>query len=203
MGSVDRILVDIDTQRDFMVRDGALYVPGSDLILPNVVRLFDYARRAGVPVMSTADCHPPGDPEFDEFGPHCVEGADGQAKLPETLLPQRVTIEPDEHVDHPERLLDSHQQIIFHKTTLDVWSNPNAVRFVESLEVGQYVAFGVATDYCVRAEVLGLLQRGRRVAVVSDAIRPLTEQTGRVAVEELTAAGAQWVTTDEIVGEQA
>jgi nicotinamidase/pyrazinamidase len=203
VGSVERILLDVDTQRDFMHPDGALYVPDADRIIPNLVRLFDYARRVKVPVMSTADWHRPGDPEFDEFGPHCVAGSDGQAKIPETLLTQRVVIQPDEHVDHPERLLDNHEQIIFHKTTLDVWTNPNAVRFVESLEVGEYVAFGVATDYCVRAEVLGLLQRGRQVAVVGDAIRALAERTGRAAVAEMTAAGARWVTTDEVVGAQA
>ena len=42
-----------------------------------------------------------------------------------------------------------------------------------------------------------------KTAYAIDAIRALTEQAGRTAIEEMTAAGARWVTTDQVVGEQA
>jgi len=201
MRSIERILVDVDTQLDFMQPDGALYVPNAVQIVPDLVRLFGLARTSSVPVISSADCHVENDPEFEQFPPHCVEGTAGQGKLSETLLARRLTIGADQRVEELDRLFDAYDQLIFETTTFDVWTNPSAVGLVESLNVAEYVVFGVATDYCVRDAVLGLLARGRRVAVVGDAIRAVAEQTGQAAVGEMRAAGARWVTTDEVVGE--
>ena len=57
--------------------------------------------------------------------------------------------------------------------------------------------FGVVTEYCVRLAAKGLLSRGRRVALVSDAIEAIDPEAGRQAVKELKAMGARVVTTDE------
>lgn len=198
--SVDRILVDVDTQHDFMDKTGALHVPGAEEIVPNLTRLFDFARATGTFVMSSADCHTPDDPEFEQFPPHCVEGTAGQAKLPQTLLPRHRIVRATESIEDPAELPRVYDQVVFNKAAFDVFTNPAAGNLVAALDVGEYVAFGVATDYCVRASVLGLLGRGRRVAVVKDAIRAVAEQTGRAAVDEMTAGGARWVTTDEVVG---
>jgi len=46
---------DVDTQVDFMRESGALYVPGAEEIVPTLGRLTDSARRAGVPVIASAD----------------------------------------------------------------------------------------------------------------------------------------------------
>jgi nicotinamidase/pyrazinamidase len=198
--TINHILMDIDTQYDFMMPDGALYVPGAQEIVPNLARIFDAARTGNVFVISSADCHPRNDPEFEQFSPHCLEGSPGQAKLDQTILDRRRVIRPGEAVSRPELLLDVCQQVIFYKTTFTVWSNPNAVRLIEALEVGEYIVFGVATDYCVRQAVLGLRERHRRVAVVGDAVRPVADATGRAAVAEMLAAGARWVTTDQVIG---
>jgi nicotinamidase/pyrazinamidase len=89
--------------------------------------------------------------------------------------------------------------VIFHKATIDVWANLNAARLVERLEVGEYVVFGVATDYCVVRAALGLLRWGHRVAVVTDAIRAVADQTGSAALDQMAGAGARFVSTDEVV----
>lgn len=200
MIDVEQILVDIDTQRDFMLPGGALYVPGAEQIIPNLVRLFDHALAARIPVLSSADRHGKDDPEFEQFPPHCVAGTDGQAKLPETLMSRYLAVEPDQEIDEPERVLGSYEQIVFNKTLFDVWSNAGAVSLIESIRADEFTVFGVATDYCVRSAGLGLLQRGCRVRVVGDAVRPVSEETGRIAEEELRSAGARWVTTDEVIG---
>ena len=43
----------------------------------------------------------------------------------------------------------------------------------------------------------GLLNRGRRVALVREAIETLNAEEGRKAIEELTSVGAGLVTTEE------
>ena len=48
---------DIDTQKDFMLKTGALYVPGAERIIPKLRRLFDFAAGNEISVISTMDTH--------------------------------------------------------------------------------------------------------------------------------------------------
>src|SRR5579875_1471964 len=86
------IFLDIDTQADFMLPQGALYVPGAEKLLPNLRRLTDFAQRHGILVLSSADAHSPDDPSFAEWPPHCVTGTGGQRRIPETQLPSPLII---------------------------------------------------------------------------------------------------------------
>ena len=61
--------------------------------------------------------------------------------------------------------------------------------------------FGVVTEYCVRCAAKGLLERGRKVAIVKDAIEALDPEAGRLALEELQALGARLITTDQALAE--
>jgi nicotinamidase-related amidase len=57
------------------------------------------------------------------------------------------------------------------------------------------VVFGVVTEYCVSFAVKGLLERGRRVAVVGDAIETLKPEEGKQTVAEFERLGAKITTT--------
>ena len=61
-----------------------------------------------------------------------------------------------------------------------------------------YVA-GLATDYCVKFTALDALAEGFPVRVVADACRGVNLHAGDVdrAIEEMQAAGAEIVTSDE------
>lgn len=201
MPAFDRIFIDVDTQFDFLDPSGALYVPGSVEIHGVLERLFAYATQAKIPVLSSVDEHPPGDPEFDEFGPHCVRGTPGQDKMPFTKLPRRLTIRPEEVISGPMAgLLKQYDQLIFAKATLDVFDNPHFVRLIEELVVAEFVVFGVATDYCVLRDASGLLERGRRVKIVGNAVRAIGTETGRQAIQTLSGLGAEWIEAADIVG---
>lgn len=193
------VFVDIDTQFDFMNPAGRLYVPEADTIVPVLGELFEYAARRQIPVLSSADSHQPDEPEFEQFGPHCLAGTPGQAKLPETLLPRRTVVQPQQQLSDPAALLDQYQQVIFHKRSFNVFSNPNMGRLVEAIHVERYVVFGVATDYCVRAAALELLNRGQQVLIVQDAIKAVAPETARSATEELSRAGARWCRSGELI----
>ena len=65
------VFVDVDTQRDFLDPDGALFIAGSGAIRPNLARLTRFARAQGIPILATACAHAEGDPEFAVFPPHC------------------------------------------------------------------------------------------------------------------------------------
>ena len=51
------VLVDVDTQVDFVEPEGALYVPSAEKLKPNFAKLVRAARDAGVPVVASADAH--------------------------------------------------------------------------------------------------------------------------------------------------
>lgn len=187
---------DVDTQRDFMLPGGALYVPGAEKLLPRLARLVDAARQGRALLISSTDAHTPQDPELTQWPPHCLKGTPGQQKVPETLTDDFVVI-PNQPIALSPDLL-RHRQVIVEKQALDVFTNPNTEPLVELLgRQRDYVVFGVVTEYCVRHTVLGLRQRGCPVAVVTDAIETLDPEAGRKALEEFAAHGAQLITTEQ------
>src|SRR5690349_11819142 len=117
------IFWDVDTQRDFVETDGELYVPGAETIVPNLKRVTRWADANGARLISSVCAHSEGDPEFVQYGRHCVVGTPGQQKIPETLLPNRFVI-PNHPIELPQDL-DRFRQIIIEKDKLDVFTNPN------------------------------------------------------------------------------
>ncbi len=69
MVSPDFIFWEVDAQRDFMLPDGKLYVPGAEKLLPSIRRLTDAARQDRVFLVSHGCFHAPDDPEFKIFPP--------------------------------------------------------------------------------------------------------------------------------------
>jgi nicotinamidase/pyrazinamidase len=176
------ILWDVDTQVDFMLPHGKLYVPGAEEVAPAMRRLVEAARAAGVVHVASADDHELTDDEISEepdfrttYPPHCLRGTHGARKVDETDQVDPVPIGLT-HV--PDRYLEGREFLIL-KKSFDVFTNPNTDRLLTALDPGDIVVFGVATDVCDDAAIRGLLDRGRRVRFVEDAARGLDE--GRVA----------------------
>ena len=86
------VFVDIDTQRDFLEESGALFVPGSQSIIANLDRLTRTAASRRIPVLATACCHTPEDPELRLFPPHCMAGTEGQRRIPATERADSVVL---------------------------------------------------------------------------------------------------------------
>lgn len=188
---------EVDTQADFMLPGGSLYVPGAEKTIPNLKRLVDAARQGRVFLVSDACRHTPDDPEFKTFPPHCIRGTPGAEIVPEALAQTFVPVPNDPGFKLPQNLL-TYQQVVIEKQTLDVFDNPLTSQIVDLLERGaEYFVFGVVTEYCVRLAAKGLLERGRKVSLVKDAIETLNPEHGRHTIDELKSVGAQLVTTEE------
>ena len=199
MASNRTIFWEVDTQADFMLPGGKLYVGGAEKIIPNIKRLVDVARQGYVLLVSDACRHSKNDPEFQTFPPHCIRGTPGARIIPEGLAQTFYTVPNDEKCDLPRNLL-SFQQIILEKQTLDVFDNPHASTIVERLgKDAEYVVFGVVTEYCVRLAAKGLLARGHKVSIVKDSIETLKPEDGRRALEELKSLGARLISADEAI----
>jgi nicotinamidase/pyrazinamidase len=197
------IFWDVDTQRDFMLPAGKLYVPGAEKLIPNLDRLTEQARKDRVFLVSDACIHAPDDPEFQRFPPHCVRGTSGAEIIPQTIA-QRFLILPNRREATVPNDLTPYQQVILEKQTLDVFDNPLTETVLERLKRftdpdAEFFVFGVVTEYCVRCVAKGLLERGRRVALVEDAIKTLKAEDGESALAEMKSRGARMVTTRQAI----
>jgi nicotinamidase/pyrazinamidase len=197
MVSCKFVFWEVDPQKDFMLPGGRLYVPGAERLLPNIQRLTDAARQGRVFLVSHGCYHTQNDPEFAIFPSHCVKGTPGAAFAPEALTEKVITVANEPAAALPQDL-SQYQQILLEKQTLDIFESLHAGQLVERLgpEV-EFVVFGVVTEFCVRFAAKGLLDRGRRVVVVQDAIETLNPQDGQRTISELQASGARFITTDQ------
>jgi nicotinamidase/pyrazinamidase len=197
MRSPDTILWCVDAQKDFMLPGGKLYVPGAEKLLPNIRRLVDVARDGRAFLVSHGCFHIADDPEFQTFPPHCIKGTAGADFVPEALSEHYVRVLNEPGSSLPENFLRN-QQIILEKQTLDIFESRHANALLERLDrSAQFVVFGVVTEYCVRFAAKGLLERKRKVSVVSDAIETLSREAKERTISELATLGASFVSTDE------
>jgi nicotinamidase/pyrazinamidase len=197
MVSRDFVFWEVDVQRDFMLPGGRLYVLGAEKLLPNIRHLTDAARQERVFLVSHGCFHTPNDPEFKIFPPHCVKGTIGSELVPEGLTEKVVRVANDPSAKLPEDL-SKYQQVLLEKQTLNVFESRHAHELVQRLgDQAEFVVFGVVTEYCVSFAVKGLLERGRRVAVVRDAIETLKREDGEKTVAEWRQLGARLTTTGQ------
>jgi len=201
------ILWDVDTQRDFMLPEGKLYVPGAEETIPAMARLVEGAREAGIVHVASADDHELTDPEISDepdfrntFPPHCLRGTPGAEKVPETkqLDPLPLSLVPFPPGLVPG-LIAGRRELLLLKKNFDVFTNPNTEALLEALDLDDIVVFGVATDVCDDAAIRGFLLRGRRVRFVEDAARGLDEERVAVCTAAWREQGVEFVTADEVL----
>jgi nicotinamidase/pyrazinamidase len=196
---------EVDAQADFMLAGGKLYVPGAEQIIPSLNRLVETVRQGRVFLISSADAHNPDDPELRDWPPHCLRGTPGADLLPEACASSRLIIPNEKGFVLPGNVT-AYQQVTLQKNTLDVFDNPNTDALLARLNPAgspgfdlnpEFVVFGVATEYCVRLAVDGVLRRGRRVSIVTDAVRSLNHRKGQDILESLESCGARPITSEE------
>jgi nicotinamidase/pyrazinamidase len=201
------ILWDVDTQVDFMEPSGKLYVPGARDVAPAMELLVDAARAAGIPHIASADDHELTDPEISDspdfkntYPPHCLRGTRGAEKVLETK--QRDPL-PLPLVPYPPglvpRLIEGRREILLLKKNFNVFTNPNTEPLLEALDPSEIVVFGVATDVCNNAAILGFLQRGRRVRFVEDAASGLDEARVAACTAVWRERGVAFTTAGEVI----
>ena len=207
------IFWDVDTQHDFIIPDGKLYIHGAEAILSNLEALTGFAREKEVPLLGSVDYHSLQDPEISDrpdfretYPPHCLVDSPGQAKVPATSPKDALWI--DSRPDDKEALKRQVRQhlckggeVFFRKQRFDVFSNPNVDTVLEAVRADRIVVYGVALDVCNRFAVEGLLARRRyRVALVHDATRAIRPEEGDRLVQDWASRGVSILTTDQVIG---
>ena len=188
------VFFDIDTQIDFLFPAGSLYVPGAERLLPALSRLNHHAAAHGILVVSSMCAHAEDDPEFRQWPAHCVVGTVGQLKPAGTLLEKRALI----GVSPGDYAVQGAQQILFEKDQLDITTSPNFGPLLARLSAKSYLVYGVVTEYCVRFAALALLETGKPVSLVTDAIETLSAGDSAKSIREFTGRGGKLITLAEV-----
>lgn len=172
---------DVDTQIDFMLPNGKLYVTGAVDIIPVLKEITDFANVNGIHRCGSIDVHTLNDPEFKIFPPHCVIGTKGIHKIPETSPKTSCMIS---------------------KHTYDVFSEVDImhdiVQTFKSEGIDTVIVYGVAVDYCVKTAALGFMYRGFNTILITDATAGVAVGTTRAAFNEMMSAGVKFNTFNEI-----
>lgn len=201
------LFYDVDTQRDFMLPGGKLYVPGAERILPQLERLTRFARQAGITIAGSVDRHFPTDPELQanggEYPEHCMDGTEGQKKVEATLPQQPVWIENRDYAaGELAALLRQAGEVYIEKQRFDVFAgNRNAAAVIDTLLRGKedVVVYGVVTEVCVDQAITGLKDRGVRLHVPLDAVAALDDERAAATVDKWRRWGVRLTTVAEVL----
>jgi nicotinamidase/pyrazinamidase len=129
------------------------------------------------------DAHSENDPEFRDWPHHCVVDTVGQQKPISTLLENRVIV-PNAPCEP-----SLNAQILLEKQTFSAFSNRHFARLLDLLGAERCVVYGVVTEVCVKFAAFGLLETGRRVEIVTDAICAFNEEKGANTLADFKAKG--------------
>jgi len=192
------ILIDIDTQKDFFLATGNACIRNHRRVLANIRRVMAWARRKNIPLISIAEVFPNnnGGSEIS----YCLDGTDGQKKIRYTLLRNRASFPADGSTDLPHDLLRQYSQVILHKRCLDPFDEPRIERLLSEVRANEFILVGASAEGAVLATALGLLQRGKNVSVVVDAVGSHNKQEARLAIRKIQTKGARLIETKDIAG---
>lgn len=227
-----RFFIDVDLQVDFCSRSGRLYVSDAEKILDNCEKLVNHAVRTKQLIVGSVDTHSYDSWEFGNnknLGPngekpnfpvHCVKGTNGWLKMNDVMVKNTIFIPNTKINTVSNEILNlvkkpNLQAIYFEKEVYSMFANPNAEHVLDTLldfnfnEEVEFVVFGVATDYCVKAAALGLKEYCNKrklnssVKLIINAIAGVTQKTTNEALEEMKNAGIELMKIDEYLNKNS
>ncbi len=193
-----QILLDIDTQKDFLLISGKACVKNHRRVLANIRRMMAWARSSGVPIISTAEIYK--NNNGDSVVGYCLDGTEGQRKVHYTLVNNRVSFTADGNTDLPRDLLKQYSQIILHKRCVDPFDEPRIDRLLSEIKAYEFVIVGTSLEGAVKATALGLLQRNKKVTIVMDATGSHNINEAKLALRKMETKGARIVETRKLAG---
>lgn len=192
------VLVDIDTQRDFFLATGSACVRNHRRILARIRRIMAWARKNKIPVISISQIYPQNGNGKGKT--YCIDGTEGQKKISYTLLKKRVIYPADGNTDLPRDILYRNKQILLNNRSEDPFEEPRIERLLSELGAEQFVLFGALTNVAVEATALGLLQRGKKVHVIVDALGDNDKKEAELAIRKMEAKGAKLIEAKKLAG---
>ena len=193
-----QILIDVDTQKDYFLAAGKACIRNHRRVLAHVRRVMAWARGKNIPIISTAEVYP--DHNGESAVGYCIDGTDGQKKIRYTLMNNRVSFAADGSMDLPRDILRQYKQVILHKRCIDPFEEPRIDRLLSEVRANEFILVGASAEGSIQATALGLLQRGKKVTIVADAVGSHNKREAKLALRKMEAKGARLIETRRLAG---
>ena len=191
-------MIDIDTQKDFLLPKGSACVRNQAEVLAKIRKIMAWIRREKIPVISTVEVYPNNN-GCSAMG-YCLDGTEGQKKVSCTLLNDRVSFPADNKNALPSDILLAYGQVILHKRCIDPFDEPRIERLLSEVKADEFILIGAGTEDAVRATAMGLLHRGKKVRIIVDALGSHNTKEAKLALRKMKAKGAKLVRTKDVAG---
>ncbi len=195
----ERILLDMEVQKDFFCRSGRFYSKTNSQVLKHIKELLKWARGESVPVVSTMLRV-----YRSESGPHCPpycrEGTEGELRVPRTTLPNYIAFGTRRTTDLPEAILDNYQQVLFEKRELNILSNLRVERLLTELSGNAtFILCGAGLAEGIAKAAITLRSRRFGVILATDAVADLGDPDADMAMRRMSAKGVVFCPTATII----
>jgi nicotinamidase-related amidase len=191
-----RILIDVDTQKEFFLADGAACIRNHRRVLANIRRVMAWARLKNVRMISTARVYDNG--TKDRAG--CLDTPDGARKISYTVRARRISFAADGCTDLPRDIFKNYDQVVLEKRAIDPFGEPRADRMLSELRANEFVLIGGTMEGAVKATALGLLARRKNVTILTDAVGSRDKAAAQIALRKIEAKGAKLAETKALLG---
>jgi len=199
----------VDCQKDFILNSGALAIKGAEELRLNLKLLTEISQKYGIIVVNTGDYHNDLSSELSDtpdfqttFPKHCIMGTVGSEFIEEVmprLVDRTFYVAPNYAGIVNSNSIIGAKNIVIYKDTLDVFKDGTCAKDVlEFIGPDMVIVYGVATNMCVNYAVQGLVENGRRVTVVVDAIKELPNIPIVDIIHDWKSKGVKLVLTENI-----
>ncbi|MDP6635198.1 MAG: isochorismatase family protein [Phycisphaerae bacterium] len=184
----ERILLDMEVQKDFFCRSGRFYSRANSPVLKHIKELLKWAKTESVPVVSTLlRASRTGGPGHI---PYCIEGTEGELRVPRTMLPNYIAFGTRRITDLPESILEQYQQVVFEKRDLSILSNLRIERLLTQLSGNAtFILCGAGLAGGIVQTAITLRSRRFGVILASDAVADLGDPSADMALRRMAAKG--------------
>ncbi len=189
----------MEVQKDFFCRVGRFYSKANGQVLKHIKELLSWAKGQPVPVVSTmlrvyrsaSGLHYP---------PYCIEGTEGELRVPRTTLSNYIAFGTRRTTDLPESILDHYRQVLFEKRELSILSNLRIERLLTQLAGNAtFILCGAGLADGIAKAAITLRSRRFGVILATDAVADLGDPSAEMAMRRMAAKGVVFCTTATII----
>lgn len=160
-----KALLVIDMLKDFLNKEGALYIGDTERVIENVGRRIREYRIQGEPVIYIMDRHLPRDAEFKMFPPHCLAGKQGGEVVGE--------------------LAPLHRDIVIYKRRYSAFFGTDLDLTLRELGIRELELAGVCTQICVLYTAADARMLNYDVTVNRDCVASFDHEAHVFAIKEM------------------
>jgi len=168
-------LIVIDMQNDFVKRGGSLPIPEAEVTVPAICGLLELARVSRMRIVYSQDTHRRGDPEWEMWPEHCLEGSWGWEIVAE--------------------LAPGAEDTVLRKVRYDAFFGTPLDHFLRLWGVGTLIICGTLANMGVQYTAASAALRWYHVVIPRDAVSALERFDLEASLRQTAFALAGRVTT--------